>query len=115
MFGVVNVVVEMLENIVFVANGFNFVEYFMGSMHYSSATAANMVTNFMGTSFLLTLFGGFIADSFLTSFTTFILFCCMELMVMKTFKSYLEHLDFRQCIFFFSITRKFWDEENVHP
>ncbi|VVA99426.1 unnamed protein product [Arabis nemorensis] len=72
-------VAEMMENTVFIAYGFNFLKYFMSSMHYSPATAANMVTNFMGTSFLLTLFGGFIADSFLTHFTTFIIFCCMEL------------------------------------
>ncbi|CAF1831349.1 hypothetical protein F2Q70_00025568 [Brassica cretica] len=83
-------VVEVMENIVFVANGFNFVEYFMSSMHYSPATAANMVTNFMGTTFLLTLLGGFIADSFLTNFTTFIIFCCLELMglILLTFQSY---------------------------
>lgn len=92
----VNIVVEMMENMVFVAYGFNFVKYFMSSMHYSPATAANMVTNFMGTSFLLTLFGGFIADSFFTPFTTFIIFCCMELIVIKNFiKLYLA---FRQCI-----------------
>lgn len=85
MYGVVNVVVVMMENIVFIANGFSFVKYFMGSMHYSPATAASMVTNFMGTSFLLTLFGGFIADSFLTRFTTFIIFSCIELMVILIF------------------------------
>ncbi|KAG7626527.1 MFS transporter superfamily [Arabidopsis thaliana x Arabidopsis arenosa] len=83
-------VVVMMENIVFIANGFNFVKYFMGSMHYTPATAANMVTNFMGTSFLLTLFGGFIADSFLTHFTTFIVFCCIELMglILLTFQAH---------------------------
>ncbi|KAG2327454.1 hypothetical protein Bca52824_010182 [Brassica carinata] len=32
----------VVENLVFVANGFNFIEYFMSSMHYSPATAANM-------------------------------------------------------------------------
>ncbi|KAF8102212.1 hypothetical protein N665_0200s0006 [Sinapis alba] len=83
-------VLEMMENIVYVANGFNFVKYFMSSMHYSPATAANMVTNFMGTTFLFTLLGGFIVDSFLTHFTTFIIFCCLELMglILLTFQSY---------------------------
>ncbi|CAN8258191.1 unnamed protein product [Cochlearia groenlandica] len=83
-------VVAMMENMVFIANGFNFVEYFMSSMHYSPATASNMVTNFMGTTFLLTIFGGFIADSFLTHFTTFIIFCCMEIMglILLTFQAY---------------------------
>ncbi|KAG2327456.1 hypothetical protein Bca52824_010184 [Brassica carinata] len=80
----------VVENLVFVANGFNFIEYFMSSMHYSPATAANMVTNFMGTTFLLTLVVGFIADSFLTHFTTFIIFCGLELMglILLTFQSY---------------------------
>ncbi|XP_010532920.1 PREDICTED: protein NRT1/ PTR FAMILY 4.2-like [Tarenaya hassleriana] len=73
-------VVEMLENLVFLANANNFVTYFMKSMHYGSARSANMVTNFMGTSFLLTLFGGFVADSFLTRFTSFVLFCSLEIL-----------------------------------
>ncbi|KAJ0112296.1 hypothetical protein Patl1_01501 [Pistacia atlantica] len=49
-------------------------------LHYPAAESANMVTNFMGTSFLLTIFGGFISDSFFTRSTTFILFCIIELL-----------------------------------
>lgn len=74
-------VVEVLENMVFLSNATNFVQYFLNSMHYSAADSANMVTNFMGTSFLLTIFGGFISDSFLTRFKTFIIFCTLELLV----------------------------------
>jgi peptide/histidine transporter 3/4 len=77
----VSAVVEALENMVFLSNAMNFVAYFMKSMHYPAAQASNMVTNFMGTSFLLTIFGGFISDSFFTRFTTFIFFCTMELLV----------------------------------
>ncbi|ESQ37072.1 hypothetical protein EUTSA_v10003068mg [Eutrema salsugineum] len=73
-------VVEMMENMVFLAYSTNFITYFKKSMHYSSAEASNMVTNFTGTSFLLTIFGGFIADSFLTRFTAFVLFCSIELL-----------------------------------
>ncbi|KAF8119031.1 hypothetical protein N665_0001s0087 [Sinapis alba] len=73
-------VVEMMENMVFLACSTNFVTYFTKSWHYSSAKASNMVTNFTGTSFLLTIFGGFIADSFLTRFTAFIIFCSIELL-----------------------------------
>ncbi|VVA99874.1 unnamed protein product [Arabis nemorensis] len=68
-------VVEMMENMVFLAYSTNFFTYFTKSMHYSSAKAANMVTNFTGTSFLLTIFGGFVTDSFLTRFTAFVFFC----------------------------------------
>ncbi|CAK7349419.1 unnamed protein product [Dovyalis caffra] len=73
-------VVEVLENMVFLSNATNFVPYFIKSMHYPIAEAANMVTNFMGTSFLLTIFGGFISDSFFTRFRTFVIFCIIELL-----------------------------------
>ncbi|KAK9039143.1 hypothetical protein V6N11_023979 [Hibiscus sabdariffa] len=73
-------VVEVLENMVFLSNATNLVAYFLKSMHYSAAESANMVTNFMGASFLLTIFGGFVTDSFLTRFKTFIIFCTLELL-----------------------------------
>lgn len=66
---------------VFICNASNFVTYFTKSMHYPPAKSANMVTNFMGTSFLLTILGGFISDSLFTRFTTFILSCIIELLV----------------------------------
>ncbi|KAM1791512.1 hypothetical protein ACFX12_035473 [Malus domestica] len=72
-------VVGVLINMVFLSNAINFVSYFRLSMHYSPATSANMVTNFLGTSFLLSIVGGFICDSLLTSFTTFIIFCAINL------------------------------------
>lgn len=46
----------------------NLVTYLTGTMHLGNATAANNVTNFLGTSFMLTLLGGFIADTFLGRF-----------------------------------------------
>ncbi|XP_030454743.1 protein NRT1/ PTR FAMILY 4.2 isoform X1 [Syzygium oleosum] len=73
-------VVEVLENLVFLSCATNFVEYFIISMHYPTPVAANMVTNFMATSFLLTIFAGFVADSFLTRFTTFIVSWIVELL-----------------------------------
>ncbi|KAJ4821796.1 hypothetical protein Tsubulata_038721 [Turnera subulata] len=73
-------VVEVLENLVFLSNASNFILYFTRSMNYPIAEASIMVTNFMGTSFLLTIFGGFIADSFITRFRTFIIFCSLELL-----------------------------------
>ncbi|CAA7023718.1 unnamed protein product [Microthlaspi erraticum] len=73
-------VVELMENMVFLAYSTNFYAYFTKSMHYSTTKAANMVTNFIGTSFLLTIFGGFVADSFLTRFTALVLFCFIELL-----------------------------------
>ncbi|KAI6694412.1 hypothetical protein NL676_022122 [Syzygium grande] len=73
-------VAEVLENLVFLSCATNFVAYFKISMHYPTAVAANMVTNFMATSSLLTILAGFLADSFLTGFTTFIFSCVVELL-----------------------------------
>ena len=48
----------------------NLVTYLTGTMHLGSANSANTVTNFMGTSFMLCLFGGFVADTFIGRFVT---------------------------------------------
>ncbi|CAN6812357.1 unnamed protein product [Brassica oleracea] len=87
-------VVEMMENMVFLACSTNFITYFTKSWHYSSAKASNMVTNFTGTSFLLTIFGGFIADSFLTRFTAFVIFCSIELLglILLTIQAHIPKL-----------------------
>lgn len=48
----------------------NLVTYLTSTMHLGNATSANTVTNFLGTSFMLCLFGGFIADTFLGRLNT---------------------------------------------
>ncbi|XP_054822063.1 protein NRT1/ PTR FAMILY 6.2-like isoform X1 [Prosopis cineraria] len=48
----------------------NLVTYLIGTMHLPSSTSANVVTDFMGTSFLLFLLGGFLADSFVGRYRT---------------------------------------------
>ncbi|KAK9138528.1 hypothetical protein Sjap_009122 [Stephania japonica] len=65
---------------VFLANATNLVTYLITFMHYPNDEAANTVTNFMGSAFILTLLGGFICDSFITRFWTFIIFCITELL-----------------------------------
>ncbi|KAE8687440.1 Protein NRT1/ PTR FAMILY 6.3 [Hibiscus syriacus] len=50
------------------------VTYLVGVMHFPSSTSANVVTDFMGTSFLLCLLGGFLADSFLGRYKTIAVF-----------------------------------------
>jgi peptide/histidine transporter 3/4 len=52
----------------------NLVTYLTGTMHLGNATSANTVTNFLGTSFMLCLLGGFIADTFLGRFNQFLHF-----------------------------------------
>ncbi|KAL6000412.1 hypothetical protein ACLOJK_024108 [Asimina triloba] len=77
-------VTEALENMVFISNASNLVTYFHSSMHYPLGKSSNMLTNYMGTSFLLTLFGGFISDTYLTRFSTMILSAAIELMGLIT-------------------------------
>ena len=59
----------------------NLVTYLGGTMHLPSAVSANTVTDFMGTSFLLCLLGGFLADSFLGRYKTIAIFSTIQAMV----------------------------------
>ncbi|KAJ9166176.1 hypothetical protein P3X46_020960 [Hevea brasiliensis] len=71
---------EGLENMAFVSNAISLVTYFNGYMNFSLTKSATSLTNFMGTSFLLTLFAGFISDTFMSRFKTCFLFGCIELL-----------------------------------
>lgn len=59
----------------------NLVTYLVNTMHLPSSTSANVVTDFMGTSFLLCLLGGFLADSFLGRFKTVAIFAVVQALV----------------------------------
>ncbi|WJX76067.1 hypothetical protein P8452_59528 [Trifolium repens] len=73
-------VVEMLQSLIASCNGVTLVDYFLKSMHYSIAESSNMVTNFMGTAFLLSIIWGFISDSYITRFTTFVISGILQLL-----------------------------------
>lgn len=74
-------VVEVLENLAFLANASNLVLYLSKFMHYSPSESANIVTNFMGTAFLLALLGGFLADAFFTTYSIFLISAAIESLV----------------------------------
>lgn len=74
-------VVEVMENLAFLANASNLVTYLTGFMHFSPSRAANTVTNFMGTCFLLALLGGFLSDAFSTSFRVYLFSAIIEFLV----------------------------------
>ncbi|KAI4296144.1 hypothetical protein L6164_036126 [Bauhinia variegata] len=61
------------------AVGNNLITYVIYEMHFSLAKSANMVTNFVGTIFLLALLGGYLSDSHLGSFWTILIFGFVEL------------------------------------
>ncbi|KAM7253381.1 hypothetical protein ACFE04_025999 [Oxalis oulophora] len=59
--------------------GNNLITYVFNDMHFPLSKSANIVTNFIGTVFLLSLFGGFLSDSYLGSFSTILIFAFVEL------------------------------------
>ncbi|GLT34111.1 hypothetical protein SLA2020_086520 [Shorea laevis] len=70
---------QAFEIMAIAAVGNNLITYVINEMHYSLSKSANIVTNFVGTIFLLALFGGYLSDSFLGSFWTMLIFGFLEL------------------------------------
>ncbi|CAI0549382.1 unnamed protein product [Linum tenue] len=73
-------VVEVLENLAFLANASNLVLYLSKFLHFSPSGSANIVTNFMGTSFLLALVGGFLADAYFSTYCIYLISAVIEFM-----------------------------------
>ncbi|OIT36369.1 PREDICTED: protein NRT1/ PTR FAMILY 4.3-like [Nicotiana attenuata] len=61
------------------AVGNNLITYLINEMHFSLSQSANIVTNFIGTVFILSLLGGYLSDSYLGSFWTLLIFAFVEL------------------------------------
>ena len=74
-------VLTAFDNMGFIANMVSMVLYFMYVMHFDLSNSATTLTNFMGTTFLLSLVGGFISDTYLSRFTTCIIFGIVEILV----------------------------------
>ncbi|KVI01290.1 Major facilitator superfamily domain, general substrate transporter [Cynara cardunculus var. scolymus] len=70
--------IEISERLSTMGIAVNLVTYLGGTMHLPSSTSANVVTDFLGTSFLLCLLGGFVADSFLGRFKTIVVFASIQ-------------------------------------
>ncbi|XP_019432226.1 PREDICTED: protein NRT1/ PTR FAMILY 4.1-like, partial [Lupinus angustifolius] len=73
-------IVELIQSLVFLGNCMNLVNYFLKYMHYPVAQSSNMLTNFVGISYFLTIVAGFINDSYLTKLTAFVLYATIELL-----------------------------------
>ncbi|CAM0956246.1 unnamed protein product [Alopecurus aequalis] len=69
---------ELFERMTTLGIAVNLVPYMTGTMHLGSAAAANTVTNFIGTSFMLCLLGGFIADTYLGRYLTIAVFSAVQ-------------------------------------
>ncbi|KAK3229358.1 hypothetical protein Dsin_001239 [Dipteronia sinensis] len=70
---------QAFEMMAIAAVGNNLITYVLNEMHFPLSKSANIVTNFVGTVFLLSLFGGFLSDSYLGSFWTMFIFGFVEL------------------------------------
>ncbi|KAE9617984.1 hypothetical protein Lal_00037938 [Lupinus albus] len=73
-------VVELIQTLVFFGNATNLVRYFLNYMHYPIAQSSNMLTNFVGISYLLSIVAGYINDTYLTKITAFLLYVTIELL-----------------------------------
>ncbi|CAL9092205.1 unnamed protein product [Musa acuminata var. zebrina] len=71
-------VIEICERLSTLGIGVNLVTYLSGTMHLPSAESANVVSDFMGTSFLLCLLGGFLADAYLGRYVTVAIFSAVQ-------------------------------------
>lgn len=72
---------QSFEIMAIAAVGNNLVTYLINEMHFSLSKSANIVTNFIGTLFILALFGGYISDSYFGCFWTMLVFGFIELSV----------------------------------
>ncbi|XP_040985983.1 protein NRT1/ PTR FAMILY 6.3-like [Juglans microcarpa x Juglans regia] len=69
---------EAMERLTTLGIAVNLVTYMTRTMHLGNATSANTVTNFLGTSFMLCLLGGFVADTFLGRYLTIAIFATVQ-------------------------------------
>ncbi|KAL7160333.1 hypothetical protein ABFS83_01G087500 [Erythranthe nasuta] len=72
--------VETCERLTTLGIAVNLLTYLTATMHLGNATSANTVTNFLGTSFMLCLLGGFIADTYLGRYLTIGIFAAVQAM-----------------------------------
>ncbi|KAL2254025.1 UNVERIFIED_CONTAM: Protein NRT1/ PTR FAMILY 4.6 [Sesamum indicum] len=87
-------VVEVLENLAYLANASNLVLYLSKFMNFSPSASANNVTNFMGTAFLLALLGGFLSDSYFTTYCIYLISAITEFLglLMLTMQAHIPSL-----------------------
>ncbi|OAY43900.1 protein NRT1/ PTR FAMILY 4.5 isoform X2 [Manihot esculenta] len=92
-------VMVALENMGFIANMVSLVLYFLGVMFFDTASSSNTLTNLMGATFLLTVVGGFISDTYLSRLTTVLIFGVIEILalIMMTIQAHAKSLQPTYC------------------
>ncbi|KAI7740723.1 hypothetical protein M8C21_011446 [Ambrosia artemisiifolia] len=91
--------VQTFEIMAIAAVGNNLITYVTNEMHFSLSKAANIVTNFVGTIFILSLLGGYLSDSYLGCFWTMLIFGFIELsgFILLSVQAHLPQLKPPQC------------------
>ncbi|GJR67811.1 NRT1/ PTR family 4.3-like protein [Tanacetum coccineum] len=91
--------VQAFEIMAIAAVGNNLITYAINEMHFSLSKAANIVTNFVGTIFILSLFGGYLSDSYLGCFWSMLIFGFIELsgFILLSLQAHLPQLKPPQC------------------
>ncbi|BFI30604.1 protein MpNPF17 [Marchantia polymorpha subsp. ruderalis] len=69
---------EFAERTAFFGVTVNIITYLFTVKHIHLADAANMVTNFLGASYVFTLVGGFLADTFIGRYWTIVIFILVQ-------------------------------------
>ena len=74
-------VFQASQTMALAAVGSNLITFVFGELHFPLSQAANVVTNFVGTVFILSPLGGFLSDSYAGCFWTLLSFAAVELAV----------------------------------
>jgi len=86
--GWMDAVFQASQTAALAAVGSNLITFVFGELHFPLSQAANVVTNFVGTVFILSPLGGFLSDSYAGCFWTLLAFAAAELAV-RTLPSFL--------------------------
>ncbi|XP_054804116.1 protein NRT1/ PTR FAMILY 4.5-like isoform X2 [Prosopis cineraria] len=88
------------ENLATFSLAVNSVGYFNGIMHFDIIDAANMLTNYMGTSYLLAILVAVVADTWFGRFKAVIVSGCFEFfgLVLLTVQAHYPHLKPPPCV-----------------
>ncbi|KAK8966651.1 putative peptide/nitrate transporter [Platanthera guangdongensis] len=91
--------IQAFEIMGIAAVGNNLITYVFDDMHFPLSEAANIVTNFVGTIFIVSLLGGFLSDSYLGSFWTMLIFGFVELsgFILLSVQAHLPQLRPQKC------------------
>lgn len=77
----IHAVFQASQTMALAAVGSNLITFVFGELHFPLSQAANVVTNFVGTVFILSPLGGFLSDSYAGCLWTLLAFAAVELAV----------------------------------